>query len=101
HAYAMEPEPLATFVREVRAASVALVAAADKLRPGEATVKPRARRGVYAARDIAADETITEADVLVVRPESTLSPEDVPRDTGRRVARAVAAYEPLSWEVLA
>jgi sialic acid synthase SpsE len=100
HAYAMEPGAFAAYVADVRAASEACRTPPQKLSPAEITVKQRARRGLYAARDLPPGHTIGAADVLVVRPESTLAPNDLPAVVGRAAARPIRRHEPLSWDVL-
>ncbi len=54
------------------------------------------RRGVYAARDIAAGETLTMADLLFCRPESALTPHTVEAVLGRKVVRPVTAHAALT-----
>jgi sialic acid synthase SpsE len=100
HAYAMEPDAFAEYVRDVRAAFEACRPRAEKLTADEVSVKQRARRGLYAARDLSTGETVREADVLVVRPESALAPNDLASVVGRTTNRAIRRYEPLAWEML-
>jgi sialic acid synthase SpsE len=96
HAYAMEPGALAAFIRDVRAAAEACRVRDPKVGADEARVRQRARRALYAARDLAAGETLSLEDVLVVRPEGPLSPNDLEGLTRRTLRRDVRRYEPLS-----
>jgi sialic acid synthase SpsE len=57
HAYAMEPASLKQYVQDVRDVTAALTPAPTKIGEAEAKVKVRARRALYAARDIAPGET--------------------------------------------
>jgi hypothetical protein len=41
-----------------------------------------------------------EGDVLVVRPEGPLSPNDLPRVVGRPSRRAVLQFEPLTLDLV-
>jgi len=100
HAYAMEPESLAAFVADVRTAAEACAPQPAKVSPQEQQVRARARRGLYAARDITVGETITEADVLIVRPEGPLPPNALPAVCGRVTTRPIRQYEALTWEAL-
>ncbi len=100
HAYAMEPDAFARYVADVRAASQACRPPPEKLSPQEVAVKQRARRGLYAARDLPPGHTIGAADILVVRPEGVLAPNDLPAVVGRSPARAIRRHDPLSWELL-
>jgi N,N'-diacetyllegionaminate synthase len=99
HAYAMEPAALADYVRDVAAAAAACELRERKVSDEETEVRCRARRGLYVARALAAGDTITEADVLIVRPEGPLPPTALPRVLGRTVRRPVHKYEPLTWEM--
>lgn len=101
HAYAMEPESLTAYVADLRAAETALRTPCEKVGADEALVRQRARRALYAARDLPAGQPITEHDVLVVRPEGPLSPHDLPSVVGRVAAGPIRRYEPLAWELLA
>ena len=100
HAYAMEPAALQQFVQDVRDVTEALQPAGTKVGEAEAKVKARARRALYAARDIAPGETLNERDILVVRPEGPLAPNDLPRVVGRPSRRAVQQYEPLTLDLV-
>jgi sialic acid synthase SpsE len=100
HAYAREPEELATYVRTLRAADEALTPPSEKVGPQEAEVAQRARRAVYAARDLEAGEVLAEEDLLVVRPQGPLSAAHALEVTGRRLTRPLRRYEALEWEML-
>lgn len=101
HAYAMEPGMLQAYVADLRAAAAALRSPAEKIQPAEASVRQRARRALYAARDLQPGEAIDDADILIVRPEGPLAPEDVTRVVGRRAGRVIRRFEPITWEGLA
>ena len=100
HAYAMEPEMLTRFIADVRACDAACRPQPQKIQSAEAGVKQRARRALYAARDIAPGETLTESDFLIVRPEGPLAPPDAEKVLGRKTARGFRRFEPLNWEGL-
>lgn len=100
HGYAMEPAALGQYVRDLRSAEVACRRPATKVGDGEQQVKQRARRSLYAARTIQPHEPITEADVLVVRPEGPLAPGDVGRVVGRSARRLIHQYEAIALDQL-
>lgn len=58
------------------------------------------RRSLFVAEDLAAGDTITEANVRSVRPGQGLAPKYLPVVLGARVARAAAKGTPLSWDLL-
>lgn len=96
HSYALEPEDLYKFVETVRKAEKACSGRADKITPEEKGTRVRARRALYAARDMEASEVVKESDVLVVRPESTMSPDDLPSILGKKTTRFIHQYEAFS-----
>lgn len=100
HAYAMEPGMLARYVADVRAAEHACSPRPEKVGSAEATVRQRARRAVYAARDLAPGETLAAEDLLVVRPEGPIPAPDARRVVGTRTLRAFRRCEALTWEGL-
>lgn len=97
HAYAMEPEGFESFVRDIRAAEKACLRPEFKINSDELIVKSRARRALYAARDIQKGEVLTEADILVVRPEGPLLPNDVGKIAGHTAKLPIKKYMPLSF----
>ncbi|MBO0697028.1 MAG: N-acetylneuraminate synthase family protein [Zavarzinella sp.] len=100
HAYALEPAGLAQYVADVRAAERACERPSAKVPPEEAQVRKRARRSIYAARAIQPSERIREADLIVVRPEGPLTPNDIHLVVGKSARRAIQAYEPISLDMV-
>lgn len=95
HAYAMEPAMFSDYVSTVRKAEKAVMNRDVKLQENECNVKSRARRSLFAARDIQAGEQVKETDVLVVRPEGPLMPNDIKVIVGKTASRLIKQYEPL------
>lgn len=58
------------------------------------------RRGVYAARHIASGERLTEDDLLLSRPESALSPNDLPAIIDRETCCEIEIYRPITREMV-
>ncbi len=100
HAYAMEPAMLAAYANDVAAAFEACQPASDKVGEAERMVRQRARRALYAAREIRAGETLAESDVLIVRPEGPFTPNELLAVLGHRANRLIHQYEALSQEML-
>jgi N,N'-diacetyllegionaminate synthase len=99
HSYAMEPQGLRSYVSDVRSAEAACAPRADKLIAVEEGVRCKARRSVYAARDIEPGTILSEEDLLVVRPEGPLAPNEAQLLIGRRAERPISRYEPLTMEL--
>ena len=110
HAHALDPDELKSFVETVRGALSACTHQPERLTETEKMTRVRARRGVYAARDLEPGTVVSEQDLLVVRPRAALAPADLSRVLGKAVASRIRQYEPVdlqdgvvpapsSWEV--
>ena len=61
-------------------------------------MRQRARRALYAARDLQVGDILSASDVLIVRPEGPLAPNDLPLIMDRSVTKSIGQYEPLSLD---
>jgi len=100
HAYAMEEEGLTQYVADLHEAQQALTAGNEKLSEAELYTRKRARRSIYAARDLKSGDRITDKDLLVVRPEGPLDADQIDLVTGSLLARDVKQYQALTLEDL-
>lgn len=96
HAYAMEPESLVEYVQDVRSVEAACAPRQTKVLKAEVGVRTRARRGLWAARDIEEGALIDEGDVLIVRPEGPLKPNEISELLGKRAVRRICQYQALT-----
>lgn len=99
HHYALEESDFARFVSVVREAGQAIQPKAQKLTDSEVAVSQRARRGVYAKRDIEPGHVLTEGDLLIVRPPTNLQPNDAFDLLGESSLIRIEAYQPLTKEM--
>jgi sialic acid synthase SpsE len=91
HKHALEPKDLAAYVAAVRGMEASMAPKIQKTGPGEAYTRKRARRGIYAARDLPAGHVIAEDDLLILRPEGPI-PADLADDLlGARLKQALPA----------
>jgi N,N'-diacetyllegionaminate synthase len=97
HAHALSSDELASFVADVRASALAIQRKIPKVGQAESVTKIRARRGLYAARDLSEGEILTEKDVLVVRPKTALNPDDLSLLLGKKISSSIKKFEPLSY----
>ncbi|MEK9725448.1 MAG: pseudaminic acid synthase [Rhodospirillaceae bacterium] len=58
------------------------------------------RRSLYVVADVAAGETLTDANVRSIRPGYGLAPKHLPDVLGRAAARALKRGDPLGWEMV-
>jgi N,N'-diacetyllegionaminate synthase len=96
HSYAMEKDAFAKYVQDVRDTYTALNHQGDKVTPEEAEVRQRARRSLYAARDLTVNELIRERDVVVLRPESHMPADAYDHIVGKRCKTELKKYQPFS-----
>jgi N-acetylneuraminate synthase/N,N'-diacetyllegionaminate synthase len=68
--------------------------------PAERVNRRASRRGIYAARPIAAGATLGEADLVCLRPEHEVGARAWPQVIGARVRQAVPAGAPLAPELI-
>lgn len=90
------PDELAAIVTAMEATRVALGDGRKTCRPAERANRRASRRGLYAARALAAGDVVTPSDIAVLRPSAALSPGDVNLLVGQVLARPVAAGEAFS-----
>jgi len=96
HNYALEPDEFAQFTRDLQDAEEACAFHQEKLSDAEKQVSQRARRSLYAARDMAAGEVLEEQDILVVRPSGSFSAADIDRLVGRQLGKDIRKYENIT-----
>ena len=96
HAYAMEPDSLIAYINDIRDCEYALSRPETKISQNEFSVKYRARRGLYAAHSMEPGDVIQPEDILVVRPEGPLCPNDIFNLIGKTLKTAIKKYEPLT-----
>lgn len=98
-AFSLEPEEMASLVRETHSAWQAL----GEVRYGPLAAEEKNRifrRSLYVTRDIAAGEPLTTDNMRPIRPGFGLSPRYYDVVLGKRVNRAVKRGTPLSWDLL-
>lgn len=97
--FSLEPDELARLVRECRTAWEALGSVRYDEVPSEAASRD-SRRSLYVVADVAAGETLTDANVRSIRPGFGMPPKHLPQVLGRRAARTLKRGEPLDWAMV-
>lgn len=98
-AFSLEPAELASLVADSRAAWSALGEpnyAQTSSEQGYAVF----RRSLYAVRDIAAGERLTESNIRSIRPGHGLAPEHYSTVMGSIASKSIARGEPLDWSMI-
>ncbi|MGE3149759.1 MAG: pseudaminic acid synthase [Pseudorhodoplanes sp.] len=98
-AFSLEPAEFAAMVKGVRTAFAAL-GQADYGRAASEQGNMAFRRSLYAVRDIAKGEALTEKNVRSIRPGYGLLPKYLPQILGRHAARSIARGTPMSFELI-
>ena len=98
-AFSLEPAEFTALVRDCKDAWRALGSATyDEL--GSEGAAAGHRRSLYVARDIAAGEVFTSANIRSVRPGHGLPPKHLPDLLGRKAARDLKFGQPLDWSMV-
>jgi sialic acid synthase SpsE len=100
HRHALEPGELKEYVGAIRDIEASLSPRVHKIAAAEAETRKRARRGIYAARDLPEGHVLAAADLLIVRPEGPIPADEADALIGGRLKRALAAHSALSRGVV-
>lgn len=100
HAYAAEKNDFKEYITDIKSSYKALQKEQIKLKESELNVKKRARRALYAKRDLKAGDIIKEGDVLIVRPEAYMKADEIDLLTGKECKRDIMKYEPFSHNLI-
>lgn len=100
HAYAQEEEEFTRYVKDIHDAQKALVLREDKVSEDEKYTKKRARRSLYAAKDLPAGHVLTDEDVLVVRPENIMPAEAIDIIIGKPLKKAISIHQAFDQSYL-
>jgi sialic acid synthase SpsE len=95
HGYALEMDELKTLVKDLRDTFDAMGDGRKIPKGAEPAIRVKARRGLYAARDLTRGEVITEETVIALRPTSEINAEEIDLVLGRKVEGAITALSPL------
>lgn len=95
HAHALDGPALQSYVAHLRAAAQSLAQPAAGLARQELVTKVRARRGLYAARDLPAGHVLTADDLLFVRPSTAFQATDPAQLVGQRLTQDVPRHAAL------
>jgi N-acetylneuraminate synthase/sialic acid synthase len=101
HAFSLEPTGLTKLVRDLKRARVALGDGVKQRLPIEEKPLYKMGKKLVAGRDLPANHVLTEADIAVKSPSDGLPPYELKNVIGKRLARALAEDENISFEDLA
>lgn len=97
-AFSLEPDELASLVKETRNAFQALGAAGYELKPSEKT-NAAFKRSLYVVKDIAKDDELTEDNIRSIRPGYGLAPRHLKEILGKRAKAPISKGTALDWDL--
>jgi sialic acid synthase SpsE len=93
HVLSADPEDLKVLVDKSKRILELLGDGVKIPQEGEASMRHKMRRGLYAARDLAVGETVSKDDIMVIRPETEFAPAEMELLVGTKLTRVVKKYE--------
>ena len=93
HAHALNEDELVEYVATLRECAQGLAGPVNQSSESEKITRIRARRGVYAARDLPTGHVLKKKDLLFVRPSTGYAPKDLADLIGTRIQTPVSRYQ--------
>lgn len=100
HSASLEPAEFKDMVRQIRTVASALGGGVKQPAPCEEKNRVAGRRGLVAARDLAAGRALALDDIAAKRPAVGISPADIDRVAGRTLRRALRRDQPITEDCL-
>lgn len=96
HSHAQDATEFKNYVADIRNAEIALQPKEEKITDAERYTRKRARRSLYASRDLPAGHVITDEDVLIVRPEGIMDADQIDILVGSALKNNLKQYQAFS-----
>jgi N,N'-diacetyllegionaminate synthase len=100
HRASLLPEDMRAMIVNLRRSERLLGDGVKSPRPIEAEARQLARRGLKAARPLVLGHILAFEDIAVLRPADGIPPSHIDDIIGRRMAKSLAAGEPIEWTSL-
>jgi len=97
-AFSLEPEELASLVKETCNAFQALGSVSYELKPSEKT-NASFKRSLYVVQDVAKNEELTEDNIRSIRPGYGLAPRHFKEVLGKRAKAPISKGTALNWDL--
>lgn len=94
----LDPAELARLISAVRRVEQARGTAEKAPTASERSILVDSRRGLFAARDIAAGEALTEEAIRILKPAKGIAPKSLGEVLGRTAKRAIPRMAPIRWD---
>lgn len=100
HAASADPRQFAEYVKMIRLAEQMRGRGGKSVLPIERDVRTVSRQSLVLRRDIAANQSIDESDLIIQRPGTGISAADLSAAVGRRARQPLKAGTLLQWDML-
>ncbi|AVM75589.1 N-acetylneuraminate synthase family protein [Magnetospirillum gryphiswaldense] len=100
HQASLDPAAFKLLVDRVRLVSAAMGDGTKRILPTEEKWRAAARKSLYAARDIAAGQIISDDDIAIRRPADGIHPHHLDLVIGRTARQAIACGALISWDMV-
>ncbi|MDH5763289.1 MAG: N-acetylneuraminate synthase [Nitrospinota bacterium] len=100
HKASLEPEELNQMIHNIRTVEQVMGSPEKAPTPSELPVRDVARRSVTLARNMACNETLSEKDLVLLRPGNGIPPKDLDRVMGCKVKSDLPQGHTLQWSDL-
>ena len=96
HAHSTPPHEFAEYVSALKTLDQGIEPKSLVLTESELQLRSRARRGLYAVRDMQAGEVVSPKDILIVRPEASYKASQSNLIVGKKLLKPLKKYQPFS-----
>ena len=100
HAASLEPDELQQMIHNIRTVEQVMGSPVKAPTPSELPVRDVARRSVTLARNIPRNATLSEKDLVLLRPGNGIAPKDLSKMVGRKVKTDLPQGHTLQWSDL-
>ncbi|WP_394691589.1 N-acetylneuraminate synthase [Hoeflea sp.] len=96
HAASIEPAELKQMIEDIRRAEIIRGDGVKTPMASELEARKLVRKGIKFSRDLPTGHVLSEADVVILRPDTGLAPRMLPSIVGRQLSKNVSALSPIS-----
>ena len=93
----LDTEGFANLVRQIREIEIVLGDGRKVVSPSEKENQSVIRRGLYASRDLEAGVVLSMQDLIVLRPQTSVSPMEIDQILGGHLNVPIKKHEPVDW----
>ncbi len=96
HKHAQSQDEFKSYINALRSLELSLKKKNQKVSPDEAYTAQRARRSLYAKKDLKAGDIIKSEDILVVRPSNIMKANEIDLVIGSKLVTDISQHQPFN-----